>query len=120
MIEMALRTQCKGFTEKRSDRVDVKKIVSNVSFETGPREVGESRCAVGMADRTLLQDQPEMLYSFVQVRDCRAEHVSGKLCMSRIRVSSNLTFNDGLQMVFCQRKLTEQCLVSLTSICAPS
>lgn len=54
MIGVALRTQCKGFVEQGSDGVDVLRIISNETFEAGPREVAESRCAVRMVDRTLV------------------------------------------------------------------
>ena len=117
---MALRTQCKGFVEEGSDMVNVLEILSNVAFEVGPREVGESRCMIGMVDWTLIQDQLKMLSSIVQVRDCPACYVFGKLCVARICVSRNLAFNDGLQSVSCQHELTVQMLISLTSICTPS
>ena len=120
MIGVALRTQCKGFAEEGSDRVNILKILSNVAFEADPREVGESRCMIGMVDWTLIQDQLKMLSSIVQVRNCLACHVFGKLCVARICLSRNLAFDDGLQSVFCQHELTVQMLISLTSICAPS
>jgi hypothetical protein len=61
-----------------------------------------------MADRTLVQDQLKMLYSIVQVSDRFACHVCGKSFMTHIRVSSNLTFNDGLQQVCRQQRPTRQ------------
>jgi len=67
------------------------------------------------ADRTLVQDQLKILYSIVQERDRLACHACGKSVMARICILSNLTFNDGLQQVFRQQKLTTQRLMSLTS-----
>jgi hypothetical protein len=120
MIGVALWTQRKGFAEERSDRVDVLKIISNVAFKAGPREVGESRCLVRMAGWTLVQDQLKMIYGIVQVRDRHACHVCGKSFMARICVLNNLTFDDRLQEVFCQQKPAIQRLMSLTSSTALS
>jgi hypothetical protein len=69
MIGIALQTQCRCVAEEQSGGVDVLKNFSDVAFEVGPREVGESRGMVWMADRTLIQNQLEMLYSVVQVKD---------------------------------------------------
>jgi hypothetical protein len=52
MIGMALWTQRKGFAEEGNGDVNVLKIISNIAYEAGPCEVGESRCAVETADRT--------------------------------------------------------------------
>jgi hypothetical protein len=74
------------------------------------------------ADRALVQDQLKILYSIVQERDCLACHVCGKSVMARIRILSNLTFNDGLQQVFRQQKPKanvthlKQCAVLIVAI----
>jgi hypothetical protein len=64
--------------EQGSDGVDVLRNLSSEAFEAGPREVGESRCVVGMVDRTLVKNRLKMLYSIVQARDRLACHIFGK------------------------------------------
>lgn len=105
MIRVALRAQRKGFAEEGSHRVDILVIFSSVAFETSPCEVGESCRAVRMANWTLVQNQLEILYSVIQVRDplqfaCR---VLGESCVACIRVSSNLAVDKGLQLAFSQQ-----------------
>jgi hypothetical protein len=119
MIGMVLRTQCKGVAEEGSDSIDVLKIISGVALKAGPREVGESRCAVLMTDRTLVQNQLKMLYSIIQVRDPPISHVFGESCVAYIYVSSNFAVYEGLQSEFRQQKLTGQSSGSLTSNSAP-
>lgn len=76
---MALQAQCKGVAEEGSGSISVMKIISYVAIKTGRRGVGESFRAVWMANRTLVQNQPKMFYSILQVRNILACYVCGKL-----------------------------------------
>jgi hypothetical protein len=108
VIGVRLRTQCKGFAEEGSGSIDLLKILLNITFKAGTREIGESCCAIRMANRTLVQDQQKMLHSIVQVRSRFACCVFGKMCVARICVSSNLTVYGGLQLMFHKQKLARQ------------
>jgi hypothetical protein len=93
---MSLRTQCKGVAEEGSGRINVFKIISIIAFKAGPRKVGESCCAVWMADRTLIQNRLKTPHSIIQMRDCLVRHVFGDVCMAGICVSSNIAFYEVL------------------------
>jgi hypothetical protein len=108
VIGVTLRTQCEGFAEEGSGGIDVLKMVVNIGFKAGKREVGESCCMIRMADRTLVKNQLKTLHSVVQVRDRLARRVFGKLCVACICVSSNLAVYEGLPLMFRHQKLTAE------------
>ena len=96
------------------------KILSNIALKAGPREVGESGCVVRMVDRTLIQNELEVLHSIVQVSDILACRIIGKQCVTCVCALSNLAVNDGLQFAICQQEPNAQGIMSLTSSNKPS
>jgi hypothetical protein len=69
VIGVTLRTQCESFAEEGSRGIDVLKMLLNIAFKAGKREVGESCYMIRMADQTLVKNQLKTLHSVIQVRD---------------------------------------------------
>lgn len=94
---MVLRTRCEGVTEEGSNDINVLKILVNIFLKARIRDVGESCCAIRVADLALVQNQLKMLHSNLQVRDPLVCHEFGKSCVARICISSNFAVHGGIR-----------------------